>query len=250
MSKFNVNAPLFGYLSGTVEDLTLASSSISGGSAALCNNASGAHLKNVAAHDIRLRPDNLNKPAGILAGEAESTVFEDCRVADSSVINTGASWLGGAVGKMYSGSVDGLTLSGEITVQGRRAVGGVIGQILSNKEVSLSRIRMEGTADISQAQANHGSGENRGFYNAAGLIAGLCEVNYPVSLEGIELHGIPAGAGETGGRGRTFKGEERQQMPLLCGRVPGGFPLQIRRIQRQYPDSRRGDRGKRPPADR
>ncbi|MDR3759138.1 hypothetical protein, partial [Enterocloster sp.] len=193
MSKFNVNAPLFGYLSGTVEDLTLASSSISGGSAALCNNASGAHLKNVAAHDIRLRPDNLNKPAGILAGEAESTVFEDCRVADSSVINTGASWLGGAVGKMYSGSVDGLTLSGEITVQGRRAVGGVIGQILSNKEVSLSRIRMEGTADISQAQANHGSGENRGFYNAAGLIAGLCEVNYPVSLEGIELHGIPAG---------------------------------------------------------
>lgn len=198
MSKFNVNTPLFGYLSGTVEDLTLASSSISGGSAALCNNASGAHLKNVVAHDIRLRPNNLEKPAGILAAEAESTVFEDCRVADSSVINDQASWLGGAVGKMYSGSVDGLTLSGEITVQGRRAVGGVIGQILSNKEVSLSRIRMEGTADISQAQANHGSGENRGFYNAAGLIAGLCEVNYPVSLEGIELHGIPAGAGETG----------------------------------------------------
>lgn len=55
MSKFNVNTPLFGYLSGTVEDLTLASSSISGGSAALCNNASGAHLKNVIAHDIRLR---------------------------------------------------------------------------------------------------------------------------------------------------------------------------------------------------
>ena len=219
MSKFNVNTPLFGYLSGTVEDLTLASSSISGGSAALCNNASGAHLKNVVAHDIRLRPGNLDKPAGILAAEAESTVFEDCRVADSSVINDQASWLGGAVGKMYSGSVDGLTLSGEITVQGRRAVGGVIGQILSNKEVSLSRIRMEGTADISQAQANHGSGENRGFYNAAGLIAGLCEVNYPVSLEGIELHGIPAGAGETGAGDGLLKVKNGSR----CLSYVGGF---------------------------
>lgn len=219
MSKFNVNTSLFGYLSGTVEDLTLASSSISGGSAALCNNASGAHLKNVVAHDIRLRPNNLDKPAGILAAEAESTVFEDCRVADSSVINDQASWLGGAVGKMYSGSVDGLTLSGEITVQGRRAVGGVIGQILSNKEVSLSRIRMEGTADISQARANHGSGENRGFYNAAGLIAGLCEVNYPVSLEGIELHGIPAGAGETGAGDGLLKVKNGSR----CLSYVGGF---------------------------
>ena len=219
MSKFNVNTPLFGYLSGTVEDLTLASSSISGGSAALCNNASGAHLKNVVAHDIRLRPNNLEKPAGILAAEAESTVFEDCRVADSSVINDQASWLGGAIGKMYSGSVDGLTLSGEITVQGRRAVGGVIGQILSNKEVALSRIRMEGTADISQAQANHGSGENRGFYNAAGLVAGLCEVNYPVSLEGIELRGIPAGAGETGAGDGLLKVKNGSR----CLSYVGGF---------------------------
>lgn len=219
MSRFNVNTPLFGYLSGTVEDLTIAASSISGGSAALCNNASGAHVKNVIAHDIRLRPNNLDKPSGILAGEAESTVFEDCRIEDSSVINDQACWLGGAVGKMYSGSVDGLTLSGEITVQGRRAVGGVIGQILSNKEVSLSRIQMEGTAEISQVLANHGSGENRGFYNAAGLIAGLCEVNSPVSLEGIELRGIPAGAGETGAGDGLLKVKNGSD----CRSYVGGF---------------------------
>lgn len=35
----------------------------------------GAHVKNVIAHDIVLRPNTRDKPSGILAGEAESTVF-------------------------------------------------------------------------------------------------------------------------------------------------------------------------------
>ncbi len=198
MSKFNVNTPLFGYLNGTVEDLVLANSNISGENSALCGSASGAHIRDVMAVNIKLRPGNLEKPAGILAGEATGTVFETCAIENSSVINDQASWLGCAVGKMYSGSIEGLGLSGEITVQGRRAVGGVIGQVLSSQEVSLSSIKMEGTADIRQMQANHSSGENRALYNAAGLLVGICEVNYPVTLEGIDLSGIPGSAGING----------------------------------------------------
>lgn len=76
----------------------------------------------------------------------------------------------------------------------------MIGQILSNKEVSLSRIQMEGTAEISQVLATTG-GENR-FYTQRSD-RGLCEVTSPVSLEGIELRNLAARG--RWGRGRALK---------------------------------------------
>ncbi len=200
LKKLNEDTSLFGFLEGRVENLVIADSEIFGGTGVLCANADGAEIEGVIISNAELKASA--GPAGLLAGESKgNTRIIGCRIEKSGVYAPAVSWVGGAIGKLYGGSVQDLTFSGGLSVEGLRAVGGVCGQILSSEDVSLGGIAMEGAADIRQSLADYSSGANRQMYNAAGLIAGLCEVNHPVTMDGLVLTGyVPGSEGSAVGQ--------------------------------------------------
>lgn len=193
LKKLNEDTSLFGFLEGRVENLVIADSEISGGTGVLCATVDGAEIEGVIISNVALKAGA--GPAGLLAGESKgNTKISGCRIEKSGVYAPTVSWVGGAVGKLYGGTVQDLAFYGGLSVEGLRAVGGVCGQILSAEDVSFNGIAMEGAVDIRQSTANYSSGANRLIFNAAGLIAGLCEVNHPVTMEGLVLTGYIPGS--------------------------------------------------------
>ncbi|MBT9779181.1 prepilin-type N-terminal cleavage/methylation domain-containing protein [Clostridium sp. MCC353] len=193
-----------------------------------CRTASGkTEIDHVTLDEARLEIHDLTAGAeafGLLAGTLSGSSIKDCIVNNSviecqttqvkyiggavgrltgggtidglhmddvSVKGSRATHLGGTVGYMDSGNVQGVSVTGKgagtAVMEGDRAVGGLIGQINSgNGAVSVGNISMTGTITVRQTSASH----NTKLYDGAGLAAGLCEIgNYPVSISDLWVQG-------------------------------------------------------------
>lgn len=225
----------------TPHNLVIDKSVVEGGKSIFCSVSKGAVIQGVTVRNSVLIPSSGNAGI-LLGEGTEQTLIDSCSIENSSVLcgnqdfsyigiaagylNSGAAEIknlkisdaslkglddttennatrvGGVAGFISGGKIQNVWMSGTITVQGRRAVGGVAGQILSSQgEVLISDIVMTGAADISQLKANHGdsNSENLYAYNAVGLVAGLSEIGSPITLDNLTFQGSGPGSGAEDG---------------------------------------------------